>query len=137
MSRIYLAGRYGRRPELGQVRRALEAFGYLVTSRWLDGHPDGDGNDERWAREDLEDIDAAGILVCYAERPGQRGRARGGRHVELGYALGTGKRVILVGPRENVFHHLARVTVVENTAQLLRLLAPTPHETWPFPLVNP
>jgi hypothetical protein len=32
--------------------------------------------------------------------------ATGGRHVEFGLALAQGKRVIIVGPRENVFHYL-------------------------------
>jgi hypothetical protein len=32
--------------------------------------------------------------------------ATGGRHVEFGLALAQGKRMIMVGPRENVFHYL-------------------------------
>ena len=32
--------------------------------------------------------------------------ATGGSHVEFGLALAQGKRVIVVGPRENVFHYL-------------------------------
>lgn len=31
------------------------------------------------------------------------GRDRGGRHVELGVAIGMGKHVVIVGPAENVF----------------------------------
>lgn len=43
------------------------------------------------------------------------GRAsRGGRHVEFGMALALGKRVIVVGPRENVFHLLPEVEVHVN-----------------------
>lgn len=34
---------------------------------------------------------------------------RGGRHVEFGLALGLGKRVIVIGHQENLFHHLPQV----------------------------
>jgi hypothetical protein len=47
---------------------------------------------------------AAEVVVAFTEGPGDvEGRARGGRHVELGAALAAGKRVCVVGHRENVF----------------------------------
>ena len=41
---------------------------------------------------------------------------RGGRHAEFGIALALGKRVIVIGPRENVFHALPAVERYESWA---------------------
>jgi hypothetical protein len=116
--RIYLAARYSRNPEMRGVRDALvAAFGFGVTSRWIDLHPDvvGDFTNSFEAdvlnasphlcaplgQHDLDDLDAADWVVSFTG-----GGGKGGRHVELGYALARGKRVFVVGPRENVFHTL-------------------------------
>ena len=56
---------------------------------------------------DQEDVLAADALVCFTEPPGDGGS--GGRHVELGMALALGRRVIVVGRREHIFHHLPEV----------------------------
>lgn len=42
------------------------------------------------------------LLIAFTEQP-RTGATRGGRHVELGIALGMMKRVWIVGPRENIF----------------------------------
>jgi hypothetical protein len=48
---------------------------------------------------------AADAVIIFTEIPNAT-PATGGRHVEFGLALAQGKRVIVVGPRENVFHYL-------------------------------
>ena len=48
---------------------------------------------------------AADTVIIFTEIPNTI-LATGGRHVEFGLALAQGKRVIIVGPRENVFHYL-------------------------------
>ncbi len=48
---------------------------------------------------------AADAVIIFTEIPNTI-LATGGRHVEFGLALAQGKRVIIVGPRENVFHYL-------------------------------
>jgi hypothetical protein len=48
---------------------------------------------------------AADAVIIFTEIPNTV-LATGGRHVEFGLALAQGKRVIVVGPRENVFHYL-------------------------------
>ena len=115
--KVYLAGRYSRRDELYDYARQLRAHGVDVTSRWLNGEHQwsGDTDDgvtvqnyqeaERFAREDLEDLDAADMIVCFTESP-RTSASRGGRHVEMGYALASLKEVMIVGPRENVFYTL-------------------------------
>ena len=44
-------------------------------------------------------------MLFFAEEPSAP-YSRGGRHVEFGYALATGKKVRVIGPEENVFHGL-------------------------------
>lgn len=114
MTGVYLAGRYDRREELQGYAARLSQLGFLVTSQWLTGHACADGEctpDElrRFAREDLVDIDRAGLVVAFTEDPATAGYQSGGRHVELGYALAWGRSVVIVGPRENVFHWLDNV----------------------------
>ncbi len=114
---VYFAARFLRLPELLTYKAELEADGITVTSRWLlGGHewvgaPEEDlpvGKLARYAQEDLADLMAANVVVCFTEPP-RSGPARGGRHVEMGYALAKGKPVIAVGHRENVFYCLPQV----------------------------
>jgi hypothetical protein len=110
----YFAARYSRHPELREYRAQLltRLPGATVTSRWLDCH---DGTLEEsltpaaltedpvrgwcFAATDLEDLAAADTLVSFT---GQGGK--GGRHIEHGYAMARGVRIVIVGSRENVFH---------------------------------
>jgi hypothetical protein len=118
--KVYLAARYSRNDEMRGVRDVLQALGYEITSRWIEdlGGKYGQGSFtaeqlngdpeycERVARRDLEDIENADTVISFtsAENGG-----KGGRHVEYGLALGLGKRLVIVGPRENVFHTLPAV----------------------------
>jgi hypothetical protein len=117
MGNIYVAARYSRRNEMRSVASHLRACGHHVTSRWLTEDKPLDtklGDDSplfyaTTARIDLDDIDKADTLMFFSEDP-LVGTPRGGRHVEFGYALGKGKRVIVIGGPENIFHYLGRVT---------------------------
>lgn len=125
--RIYLAARYSRREELCGYRTQLDhifgAIGWEVRSRWLAGAHQWEGpigdvarayedrgetppEAVRFALDDWEDVLAADIVINFTEAPRTATTSRGGRHVEFGIALGLGKRVIVVGHRENVFHLL-------------------------------
>lgn len=130
--RIYLAARYSRREELCGYRRTLQFAGYEVTSRWLDGgHHISDAalNDDhgdqgfsasqrqRFAEEDWSDLFWADTCISFTEAP-RSSASRGGRHVEFGAALAMGKRCIVVGPRENVFHCLPQVEVYPDWLRL-------------------
>lgn len=109
---VYLAARYSRREELCRYKADLEALGYEVTSRWLNGNHQVDNaglsaegsreERERFAREDYDDVQRADLVIAFTEEP-RSSNSRGGRHVELGIAIGLGTPVIIVGPRENVF----------------------------------
>lgn len=132
---IYLAARYSRRAELCGYRDTLTAMGHIVTSRWLNGdhqisdngQPIGEtgealieGDDgstspkaialrERFAQEDIKDVKDADILIAFTEPP-RSNASRGGRHVELGIALGLGIKVWVIGHRENIFCWLPEVS---------------------------
>lgn len=126
--KIYLAARYRSRHIMRDWRAMLEAAGFIVTSRWINGGHDMDtdaSNDEQrhgLAMEDLEDIDAADVLVLWNPRE-HHGNGSGGRHVELGYALARRKPTIIVGERENVFHYLQdRMHVIPDVKELIGTL---------------
>jgi nucleoside 2-deoxyribosyltransferase len=116
-SKIYLAARYSRFQEMQGYRAQLEAIGYEVTSRWINGdhQVDNDALAEarnaeriRFATEDRADLMAASIVIAFTEEP-RKTTTRGGRHVEAGIAIATGKRLIVTGWRENVFYCLPEV----------------------------
>jgi len=115
--RFYLSARYSRGDELREVRERLQSLGHEVASRWLDTtwtESDAHGSAaappemcEEHAIADLEDVLACDSLVAFTN--GERGR--GGRHVEYGAALATGKQIVVIGPREHIFHHHPAVKV--------------------------
>ena len=125
--RVYLAARYEEHPKMRVWRDVLASNGIVVTSRWINGGHDirEDANHDeqrrRFAEEDLADIDEADALVAWNPKEHHRS-GRGGRHVELGYAIAKGKMVILVGEPENVFHWHPAVATLRSTDLLLDYL---------------
>jgi hypothetical protein len=117
--KIYLAAQYERIEEMRVIRDILVEGGHTVTSRWIDqtaGQEEALGQVEltaepqrgrNYALIDIDDILTADWVVVFTSG---NGGGRGGYHTELGYALGVQKKVIVVGPRENVFHTLPRVS---------------------------
>lgn len=69
----------------------------------------------KFAQDDVEDVELSDMLIAFTEEP-RSSASRGGRHVELGIALALAKRVIVVGPRENVFCWLPEVEHYERWA---------------------
>jgi hypothetical protein len=114
--KIYLAARYSRHSEMREIRDTLMRLGYEVTSRWIDQHggnllesivqaklnSDPKGSSV-YAVKDVEDIARSDLVMSFTS---ENGGGKGGRHVEFGLSIGLGKRVVLIGPRENVFHCL-------------------------------
>jgi hypothetical protein len=131
MSKIYLASRMGRRDQMREVRAQLQAMGHTVTSQWIDTEFDltGGGSsvappDQRlkYCLIDMEDVLRADWVISFTEDPDSSAGKRGGRHVEFGIALAEGKRLILVGPRENIFHHHPRVELFTHTEDMIDFL---------------
>jgi hypothetical protein len=124
--RIYLAARFDRSDEMRDIAASLARAGHVVTSRWI--HRRQTGPDLVSATEDIEDLAAADCLVSFTEHPTRNvpWAARGGRHVEFGLALALGRRLCIVGPRENVFHHVPRVEIFPSATELLEALTHEP-----------
>lgn len=124
--RIYLAADYYRRGELRAYREQLEQYGHAVTSRWLDTNASSADLTEvqraRIAGECVYDIMNSDMLVCYTDE--WRRHNHGGRHVELGLAIGLQRRVLVVGAPENVFHSHLAVQRVPDWAAAYAVLCP-------------
>lgn len=136
----YLAARVSRKRELAGYRDGdLARLGIRVPARWLDSHvlnsdgqpvndagdliyPDNRQDASVWRRgfatDDFGDVIRADMLIAFTEEP-RSTNSRGGRHVELGIALGAGKPIYLVGPRENVFCHLPAVRQFDTWPELV------------------
>ena len=138
MSAIYLAAQFGRRRELAAYAADLRAAGHEVTSRWLE--QDNDAIDATLmtspehaamipglAVADLDDIAKADVFVSFTEHPDTPTK-RGGRHVEFGYAIENGLSCIVVGHRENIFHHLPGVAVYATWPEALRARGEVRHD---------
>ncbi len=108
--RFYLCARYGRRQEMATHAAELHSLGHQVVSRWILGrHEAADGDTTRWAdfaEEDIDDVRRCEALVAFTETGAY---PRGSRHVEFGMALAQEKKVVVIGPVENIFHTLPPV----------------------------
>jgi nucleoside 2-deoxyribosyltransferase len=129
MSAIYLASRFSRRHECHALAKLLQMRGHTITSRWVkpgDDHviPTGtsdqaaDSERRRFAMEDVDDVLACDWMISLMEEP--RSNSRGGRHIEFGIALGLGKRLSIIGPRETVFHHLDHIEQFDTVEAFLK-----------------
>jgi nucleoside 2-deoxyribosyltransferase len=125
---IYLAARYGRKNELAERARELQALGVTITSRWHNNpsEPYPRTNYERHpamtniAEQDLLDIHRAEALLVFTEEGRILG---GGHHWETGYAYAQKKTIYLLGPRYTVFYHLADVRQYHSWEELKHHLA--------------
>lgn len=135
--RVYLAARYSRKNEIKALIPVFGSHGISVGSRWLHETSPPDTTLDKVTPEfcqetastDLEDIEMCDALVFFAENP-LVGTPRGGRHVEFGFALGIGKRIVVIGEKENIFHYLPGVVHYPDLKTFLdkekRTYAPAP-----------
>lgn len=135
---IYLAASYSRRLELLGYWKQLEAAGHQVVSTWVDGHHEKPGQesvvvddgskrfnapDEDIAIRAVENVRDAARADCIISFTGSGNR--GGRHVEFGIGVAFNSRMVVVGPREHVFHYLPQIEVYERWEDCLAALTPT------------
>lgn len=135
LTTVYLAARYARRLEMLKYKADIDSLRddagvkLAVNTHWLKGTHDEDaftfdrgpinlnttagvrpdelvGRARSFSRDDLTDIDAADVVICFTE-DAREVPSTGGRHVEFGYALAQGKKIIIVGDVENIFYALA------------------------------
>lgn len=119
--KIFLSSRYSRKEELKDIRDYLRSNGYEVCSRWLDTDWSETERDaiyssvcppehrREYAQIDVDDVKECDVFISFTEEP--KSSSRGGRHVELGVAIALEKKIIVIGPRENLFHHHPLVLV--------------------------
>lgn len=127
--KIYLAARFSRRHECHSLGKELEKTGHQIVSRWTLPDSDhvvptgmsrqaADSERERFAREDIEDILKCDWCISLMDEP--RNNGRGGKHIEFGYALALSKRMIIIGQKETVFHHLPEVEHYDDVSAFLQ-----------------
>lgn len=120
--KIYLAARFGLWEAMQDYAERFEALGHETVSSWYHGivpNTPEDNDPETLcdeAQNDINDIAEADLVIVFTESLDVHvsGASRGGRHVEMGVALGMKKAVWVVGPRENLFCHHPDVVVFEN-----------------------
>lgn len=120
--KAYIAAPWPIRERAIAVRRLLALRGIQCTAGWLT-----DARlslDDATATMDLSDVARADVLVAI-NPVAWADQGTGGRHVELGFALGLQKPIVLLGVRSNIFHHLNLVRVVDDSEYGLATLADT------------
>lgn len=131
--RVYLAAMYSLKDDIRVKAEDLKRLGIEYTSTWLDEpHDPKTGINEvtpefccETAHKDLMDILNSDVLVLFTV-DGTTPTLRGGRHFEAGFAYGISVaqtikelavpdvicrplRILTVGPKENIFHHLESI----------------------------
>jgi hypothetical protein len=113
MAKIYLAAQTRRRTEMAKIGRALEKAGHTITSLWV--FEDDHTLDRKIiAQRDIDHVAAADTVVLFTEPRKKKQIEHGGRHFESALGLAWNKHLIIVGPPENVFHHLDSVVCLDS-----------------------
>jgi len=110
--KIYIAAMFSQRAAMEIIADELKGYGFEIVARWVYGGEDGLSR-EQIALTDIADVDACDTLVAFTQCRGTM-HTGGGRHVEFGYALAKGKKIIVIGDRETVFHHHPAARVYRN-----------------------
>jgi nucleoside 2-deoxyribosyltransferase len=113
--KVYLAARFEQKTELKALVPLFADHHLEVYSRWLDEdiHPNSQLSEltpaycAEQAQVDLDDIDECDLFVLFADAVPKT--IRGGKHVECGYAIAQGLRVVVIGLPENIFQFLPGV----------------------------
>lgn len=132
MTGVYLASKFRRYEEMASYADELRELGFAVTARWITLHagPDLSLDDPRFpqfALDDVEDVAEADTVISFTAGGG----GRGGRHVEFGIGVALGKRLIVVGPAEHVFHTLPQVERVDTWDEAKNLVLGRPEQKAP------
>lgn len=130
---FYIAADYARRAEVAKMAASLEEdLGLESYTSWStekaeyndDASGEGMSGDQqagaqRAAVQDYQDIRDSGIFIQLTTGE----KARGGRHAELGIAVAlkaeyAARLILIVGPKENVFHYFPGVVQVPDAEAL-------------------
>jgi hypothetical protein len=103
-NRIYIASRFKNREGVKQLTAKLATAKPPIHAiqTWPNELPDADR--VKSAVRDLEQIDSVDTVLVWTD---ECELTPGGMNFETGYAFGTGKNIIVVGPRVHIFLDLA------------------------------
>jgi hypothetical protein len=124
MAKIYLAARYDRLFEMQQIAGVLSMDGHSITAQWVYGNEEGKTLEDI-AIMDRNDVSRADTVIQFTDPRGTLATG-GGRHTEFGLGYAWGKRMILVGEREQIFHNLPGVEQVNDLFSLRQLIKIVP-----------
>lgn len=107
--RFYICARFGRQEEARLLSGKLRMLGHTITSTWihqveLEMYENNHRERERAAVKDVGEVLESEALVYLSEAE-ENTWGRGGRHVEFGIALGIEIPILVIGPKENLFHY--------------------------------
>jgi nucleoside 2-deoxyribosyltransferase len=127
--KIYLAGHLTRREEIRAAASDLELAGICVVSTWhtehvtsgMSIHDVSESFLRRTARRDLRQLRSATHFVLFSV-DGDVKFTRGGHCWENGYADALGLKIVIIGPRQNVFHYLPVSRRVDTWERALKWL---------------
>lgn len=117
--KIYIATRFSNRQKALDIAAKLLIASHTIASSWIysDHGYSGEAGDAGYndycveaTSRDLADVDLADALLVLTEGCE---KVPGGMHIEVGYALGKGKTVFLLGPAVNIFYRLPEVRSAE------------------------
>ena len=117
--KIYLSANYKRKEEMQAIAKVLQLLGHTIVSSWV--FTDDSLSQKDAAGIDFKDLGASDFFIGFTENPKIAGYQTGGRHVEMGVALEKVIPVVLIGPKENVFHHHVNVIHVESVGWIHQL----------------
>ena len=102
--RIYLASNWGSKKRMAALAEPVRQLGHVVISSWLSDQTEAYNIDSpRDAYADLGEITSCDLLILDTAESS----VTGGREVEMGFALGRGIQVWIIGPERNIFHGIA------------------------------
>jgi nucleoside 2-deoxyribosyltransferase len=106
------------------VALVLEDEGFRIVSRWLDQEFKPTDQFTEATRRDIAVQDTLDVLACDAlVLVAGPDRYPGGKFVEAGIAIGAGKRVIVIGRRENMLLWHPDIEQVETPQQAASALS--------------
>lgn len=129
--KVYLAAQYHRKHEIASFAQQLRDSGLEVISSWTDEVYSplaqlgeiGEADLREIAERDINEVMRADAVVLFSVSDQEQTR-RNGRMVEFGVGLALDKRMIVCGPRENIFHYITDVEVYPDwNATLAALLS--------------
>lgn len=131
MTTVYLAAAFSRQVEIRTVAEDLRNLGVSVCARWLDEQkcPENQNFEDFLADNalnDLQDLETCDTIVRFSDIiQSEMVPAKlisGARMFETGYSYKAGKRVIVIGGRQNVFDRLPGIIHLDTVENLKTML---------------